>query len=95
MAADLRISEIRYSPASAVDISSGLLGFASFLLNDAVRVDGVAVRRRLDGALTLAWPARTDRDGKRHPYLRPIDDDARRDLERQVFTALGLTGRQP
>jgi hypothetical protein len=86
----LTVSGLRFAPATAEDSTLGLLGFASFLLNDRVRVDGVAVRRKLGGGLTLAWPARTDADGRRHPYLRPIDDETRRALEADVFAALGL-----
>ena len=92
MPADLRISGLRLSPATAEDSARGLLGFVSFLLNDRVRVDGVAVRRKLDGGLTLAWPARTDTEGRRHPLVRPIDDAARRDLEAQVLAALRMQG---
>ncbi len=89
---DLRVSEIRFVPATAADHTAGLLGFASFLLNDAVRVDGVTLRRTLAGALTLAWPAREDRFGQRHALIKPITDAARRDVERQVFEQLGIGG---
>lgn len=91
----LVVSGLRFMPASHAEAAGGLLGYASFLLNGRVRVDGVAVRRKLGGGLTLAWPARTDASGKRHPYLRPIDHAARLDLERQVLAALGLPGAAP
>lgn len=95
MPPDLRVSEVRYSPASRDDSALGLLGYASFLINGAVRVDGVAVRRSLAGRLILAWPARTDAAGKRHAYLRPISDEARLALEEQVLSALGMAGGAP
>jgi len=95
MPPDLRISGLRFAPAALQDSALGLLGFASFLLNDRVRVDGVVVRKTLDGRLTLAWPARTDANGRRHQYLRPIDDSTRLDLEAQVLAALGLGGGAP
>ena len=91
----LVVSGVRYSPARPSDVDAGLLGFTSFLLNSEIRVDGVGVRRARDGRLLLSWPARTDADGRRHPYLRPIDDNARRDLEQQVLSALGLRGAAP
>ena len=90
MSADLRISGLRFSPASRDDSALGLLGWCSFLLNDRVRVDGVGVRRTREGRLALSWPARTDADGRRHPLVRPIDQEARLDLEAQVLAALGL-----
>lgn len=92
---DLTVSELRYSPATRDESAAGLLGFASFLLNGRIRVDGVGVRRTRNGHLALSWPARTDRTGERHPLIRPIDDAARRDLEAQVLTGLGLAGGAP
>ena len=62
-----------------------------FLRLDAtLRLDGLALRRTADGRLSLSFPARRDTAGKQHPYLRPVDDAARRDIEHQIFTALGL-----
>jgi len=89
---ELRVSGLRFSPASRDDSALGLLGWCSFLLNDRVRVDGVAVRRTREGRLALSWPARTDMAGERHPLVRPIDDATRRDLEAQVLSALGVQG---
>jgi len=91
---DLTVSGLRFSHATSDDHVTGLLGFVSFLINGRLRVDGVAVRRKLDGALTLSWPTRSDADGRRHPLVHPIDDDARRDLEAQVLGAL-LAGGAP
>jgi len=68
----------------------GLLGWASFELYGHVRLDGVAVRRTRDGRLTLAFPERRDATGRRHPVVRPLNDEARREIEQQVFAALGL-----
>lgn len=75
-------------PAPPEEDARGLLGFVSFLIDGWLRVDGVAVRRKLDGELTLSWPARTDREGKRHPYMRPIDDASRRAVEDAVFAEI-------
>jgi DNA-binding cell septation regulator SpoVG len=88
----LAVSGLRFSPATRDDSALGLLGFASFLLNDAVRVDGVGVRRTIRGKLTLSWPTREDSAGQRHPLVHPISDDARLDLESQVLAALGFGG---
>jgi len=87
---DLRVSELRFIPATSTERAAGLLGFVSFLLNEALRLDGVTVRRTLAGPVCLSWPTRTDRAGKKHALIRPITDDARRDLEAQVLGALGL-----
>lgn len=85
-----RISNVVIATAASDSVSSGLLGWVSFDIDEALRVDGVALRRRLDGRLTLSFPCRRGKSGGSHPYLRPLDAQARAVIERQVFAALGL-----
>jgi len=84
------ISKVVMVAAAPGELGSGLLGWLSFDLDHVLRVDGVALRRRLDGRLTLSFPCRRGRAGESHPYLRPLDAQARAVIERQVFEALGL-----
>jgi DNA-binding cell septation regulator SpoVG len=84
------ITKVVLAPALGGECGSGLLGWVSFDLDEALRIDGVALRRRLDGRLTLSFPCRRGKAGERHPYLRPLDAQARALVERQVFEALGL-----
>jgi hypothetical protein len=86
------VQAVSLAPASADDARGGLLGWVAFDLAETLRVDGVALRRRLDGGLTLAFPRRRDRAGDSHPYLRPLDAQSRAVIEHQVFAALGLDG---
>src|SRR5262245_23693969 len=65
-------------------------GWVSATMNGSLRFDGISVRRTADGRLALSFPARRDTTGKQHPYLRPLDDATRRDIEHQIFAALGL-----
>ncbi len=69
------------------DARDGLIGFLSLVVGDLI-VDNVTLRRTLDGRYSLSWPARTDRHGKKHPSVRPVSDEARRSIERQVFAEL-------
>jgi len=62
----------------------------TFRLNQAIRIDGVALRRTTEGKLTLSFPARRDSAGQQHAYVRPLDNDVRRQIERQVLRALGF-----
>ena len=80
--------DVRFTQASDRDLSSGLLGWVSFVLDGAIRLDGVAIRRTLDGRLTLSFPVRQSRGGRRYALVRPVDDEARRDLETQILQAL-------
>ena len=90
MEPELQLDEIRLAPASAADAASGLLGYVSCTLNGSLRLDGLALRRTLSGATAISYPARVDRAGRRHAYLRPLTDAVRKSLDAQVFAALGL-----
>jgi hypothetical protein len=39
---------------------------------------------------TLSFPLRTDGQGRRHSYFRPLDDRTRRIIENAVFDSLGI-----
>ena len=83
------INEVRlrtWTRASDGDIRSGLLGFVSVFFGDVV-VDGITVRKTAEGRLTLSFPERRDRLGRRHPIVRPIDNKARLAIEKAVFGA--------
>jgi hypothetical protein len=81
------ISDLHATPGTDADLERGLLGFVRFRYG-SVLVDGVTVRRTLDGRLTLSWPERVDRAGRKHAVVRPADDTARVELEREVLAAL-------
>ena len=84
-----RPSEVRFTPGDPGDRASGLLGFVR-LNYGALVLDGLVLRRTLDGRLTLSYPRRKGRGGAIHSIMRPIDDAARRAIEAAVFQALGL-----
>ncbi len=90
----LSITGIRFAAASERDAEAGLLGFVSFLVAGVLLVDGVTVRRTRDRRLSLSWPARRDRAGFEHPYLRPVNDGARLLLEAQILGALGFASAE-
>ncbi len=74
--------------ASDDDIRTGLLGFLSLTYGRFV-FDSVCLRRSAGGKLILSFPAKTDRAGRKHAYIRPEDDDARRVVEAEVLRQLG------
>jgi hypothetical protein len=86
------VSRVVLISASGAEREQGLVGWVSFDLDEALRIDGVALRRRLDGRPTLSFPCRRGKAGESHPYLRPLDAQARAVIEQQVFAALGLDG---
>ena len=83
----LLVSSVRFTPAKPPHRATGLLGWVSCSLG-AVRLDGIAVRRTRDGRLVLSFP----RGRGQRPPVRPLDDEARRTLEREILGAIGLEG---
>ena len=90
--APVTISNIRFVAAGPDDVATGLLGYVSAVLNGALRLDGLALRRTAEGRLTLSFPFRRDHAGNQCFYLRPLNDIARQEIEHQVFQALVLEG---
>ena len=74
--------------ATTDEIRTGLLGYMSVCYGDLI-LDGIVLRRTAAGKFTLSFPARTDRTGKRHSYIRPVDDAARRAIEAELLGQLG------
>ena len=74
--------------ASESEIRSGLLGYLSVTYGNLV-LDGITLRRTAAGRFALSFPVRVDRAGKRHSYIRPVDDAARKAVEAQLLGQLG------
>jgi len=87
----LHISDIQMMCASEIERQTGLLGWVSLNV-DSFRVTGITLRRTLTGNMTLSYPARNDKTGRQHFYIRPMNDSARREIEYKVFQALGIEG---
>ncbi len=81
------IRYVRFTPSSDADAERGLLAYVRFDFGPFI-FDGVTLRRHGDGRLGLSWPERTDRQGRRHPLIRPVDDAARLEIEEQVLREL-------
>jgi DNA-binding cell septation regulator SpoVG len=81
------IRAVRFIPAGDADVARGLLAFVKIDFGPLV-LDGVTLRKHGDGRLGLSWPERTDRAGRRHPLVRPVDDAARREIEEAVLREL-------
>lgn len=91
----LQVSEVKFVPATPGAREGGLLGFLSFLVGGSLRIDGVTLRRTMDGRTALSFPARRDRAGRAHYVVCPIDDASRLAIEQQVFESLQAGGESP
>ena len=77
--------------ATDAEIRTGLMGYLTIAYADLI-LDSIVLRCTADGRLTLSFPARTDRGGRRHPYIRPVDDQARRQIEAKILCELRQSG---
>ena len=84
----IAISEVSFTTASGHDARAGLLGWIRATVNDSLRLDGLTLRRTESGRLAISFPSRRDSSGRRHFFVRPVNDDARREVERQIIEAL-------
>ena len=84
-----QLSEFQFFRAAASLRARGLIGHLSLVVDDTFRLDGISIRRTAAGRLTLSFPRRFDRRGRKHYYSQPIDDDARRSIESRVFEQIG------
>ena len=73
---------------SDAEIRTGLIGYVSVEFGGLV-LDGIVVRKTTEGRFTLSFPARTDRAGRKHPYIRPVSDQVRKELEDELLWQLG------
>lgn len=87
----IEISSFGFIHATEAEVETGLLGWLTLAINDALQIDGVTLRRTRAGEFRLSYPEPRDRHGVKHTVVRPLHDEARRDIETQVFKLLGLS----
>ncbi len=95
MTAPLQVTSVALIPAPDSDTHRGLLGYVTCVINDTLMLDGIVLRRTVDDQLTLSYPTRRDRSGRQHPVIRPLNEEARLHLEREIITALRLELKEP
>ena len=84
-----------FSSAPAELQNQGLLGWLCIAVNESLQISAIALRRTCRGDLTLAFPERRDRTGRRHALVRPLDDRIRQAIETQVLGVLEDMGVKP
>lgn len=83
-----RLTSVRFTGGTDRDLASGLLGYVSLVVGDAVRLDGLTLRRNRSGGVSLSYPARTDGRGRKHPLVAPVDEQVRAEFEREILAKL-------
>ena len=82
--ADVPIRIRTWVRGTADDERAGLMGWLSIFYGDVV-IDGIAVRRTAAGRMALGFPERVSKRGERHSIVFPINAEARREIEAEVF----------
>ncbi len=83
------VTDVSFVAASADDVAAGLLGWISCTVNDRLVLGGLTLRRTQDGRLVVSYPCRRDSAGHQRFYVRPRNQHAQRDADRQILLALG------
>lgn len=89
------VSEVHFHPAPPDVRASGQLGWVNVVVYETVHIDAIKLRRTRDGRLALSFPTRKDDGGRSHSVVRPWDDSARREIEREVIDELRRMGYLP
>ena len=86
---DFRLSRVSETEAPPADRDRGIISYISCTMNNALRIDGVALRRTLKDEYTLSFPKKEGRGGDEHFYFKPINEAMRQEFLRQILVALG------
>ena len=86
MAAEITISEVRIRFRKGE--GGPLVGWASCIVNAAILLDNIEIRRGSKDEPFLVCPAKRSRGGIEHPYFCPINREARAALEKAILGKL-------
>lgn len=86
------ITHVRFTPASAAQRRTGLVGWIRCRADGRWELDGFALRQTERGEPRVTLPARNDGAGKVRHYFWPVEEGMRNELERQILDALKREG---
>jgi len=82
----VRISNIKIRIVD--DGLDGLVAWASCVVNGAINLNNIAIRRGRDGSLFLTYPAKRTAGGEKYNYFHPISADAAQVVEDALIKRL-------
>ncbi|MCL6505911.1 MAG: SpoVG family protein [Bryobacteraceae bacterium] len=91
--------EPRNAEARPVDVSEvkirlvdegndGLVGWASCVVNGALYLNNIAIRRDRNGAFVLTYPCKRSRSDQKYFYFNPITREAKRVIDEAILGKL-------
>ncbi len=81
----MSISDIQITAASPADRNMGLLAFASCVYGE-VEIDGIAIRKTVDGRIIVTFPARPWNGCRRKYFITPRSVPVRRQFEEAILS---------
>lgn len=78
---NIQINRIPNSP-------KGHVGFATFIINKSLKMEGVAIYQKLEGGYRLVYPDKILRNGRKIELICPITKEAGRTIEKAVTEEL-------
>ena len=87
MSENITIDEVRVRIAHHGERDT--VAWADCVVNDAIALSNICIRRDANGGLTLRYPASRSRRGNEHFYFRPISAAAKATLDRAILGRLG------
>ena len=82
----LEISEVRIRLLDGAP--GGLVAMASCVVDGALVLNNIAIRRSGDGRLRLSYPARFSRTGTKHYFFNPINRTAKAAIDEAILARL-------
>jgi len=68
--------------------TDGLVGWASCVVNGALYLNNVAIRRSRDGGFVLTYPCKRSRSDQKYFYFNPITRAAKQILDQAILGRL-------
>ena len=68
--------------------SDGLVGWASCVVNGALYLNNIAIRRSRDGGFVLTYPCKRSRSDQKYFYFNPITREAKRVIDEAILGKL-------
>jgi DNA-binding cell septation regulator SpoVG len=68
--------------------TDGLIGWASCVINGAVYLNNIAIRRSRNGEMMLTYPCKRSQSDQKYFYFNPITREAHRVLDEAILGKL-------
>ena len=70
------------------EAGDGLVGWASCVVNEALYLNNIAIRRARNGAFVLTYPSKRSRSDQKYFYFNPITREAKRVIDEAILGKL-------